>query len=97
MLIASMRSIRSGGLAFSGSGVQQRRDSQKYEHAGCKEYWIIDPKNERITVYIFDDDNITYLYTFDDKIPVGISNGECEVDFSKIKDALNWGAEPQVE
>lgn len=70
---------------------------QKYEHAGCKEYWIIDPKNERITVYIFDDDNITYLYTFDDKIPVGISNGECEVDFSKIKDALNWGAEPQVE
>ena len=64
----------------------------KYEHAGCREYWIIDPKNERVTVYIFDDDNITYLYTFDDKIPVGISNGECEVDFSIIKEALSWGA-----
>ena len=65
---------------------------QKYFNAGCKEYWIIDPKNERVTVYIFDDDDITYLYTFNDKVPVGISNGECEVDFSKIKDRLNWGA-----
>ena len=70
---------------------------QKYEHAGCKEYWIIDPKNERVTVYIFDDDNIIYLYTFDDKIPVGISNGECKVDFSKIKSCLNWGTGSQPE
>ena len=64
----------------------------KYEQAGCKEYWIIDPKNERVTVYIFDDDDIVHLYTFDDKVPVGISNGECEVDFRIIKDRLNWGA-----
>ena len=64
----------------------------KYEQAGCKEYWIIDPKNERVTVYIFDDDDIVHLYTFDDKVPVGISNGECEVDFKAIKDRLNWGA-----
>ena len=64
----------------------------KYEQAGCKEYWIVDPKNERVTVYIFDDDDIVHLYTFDDKVPVGISNGECEVDFKAIKDRLNWGA-----
>lgn len=64
----------------------------KYEQAGCKEYWIIDPKNERVTVYIFDDDDIVHLYTFDDTVPVGISNGECEVDFRTIKDRLNWGA-----
>lgn len=70
---------------------------QKYYTAGCKEYWIIDPKNDRVTVYIFDDDNITYLYTFNDKVPVGISNGECEVDFSIIKDRLNWGAGKQKD
>ncbi len=63
----------------------------KYEQAGCREYWIIDPKTERVMVYRFNDDTITYPYTFSDKIPVGISGGECEVDFSKIKEDLNWG------
>lgn len=70
----------------------------KYCSAGCREYWIVDPASEHIYVYLFDeDDNMIHIYTFDDKVPVGISGGRCEVDFSKIKERLTWGFAPEAE
>ena len=68
---------------------------RKYMNAGVREYWIIDPKGERVIVYVFDEDLLPAQYGFDDKIPVGISGGECEIDFSrihlKLSDARKWG------
>lgn len=67
---------------------------RKYRDAGVKEYWIIDPKKERVTVYVFEEDFLPAQYSFDDTIPVGISGGECSIDFSriytKLQDARKW-------
>ena len=62
----------------------------KYEHAGCREYWIVDPDTESVFVYFFEDNSMIYHYTFSDKVPVMISGGTCEVDFSRIRDSLSW-------
>ena len=67
----------------------------KYFLAGVREYWIIDPKKERVVVYFFEEDMLPTQYSFGDIVPVGISAGECEVDFAKIsarlEDARRWG------
>ena len=63
----------------------------KYWHAGCKEYWIIDPDKLAITVYDFSNGVDAQNYTFDDIVPVKISNGKCSIDFPYIKDRIEAG------
>ena len=63
----------------------------KYADAGCREYWIVDQQSEHIIVYMFDEDQVIRMYTFSDKVPIGISDGRCEVDFNIIKERLRWG------
>ena len=62
----------------------------KYKAAGVKEYWMIDPETRQILVCIFspDAEDELHLYGFRDKIPVGISGGECMVDFAPIDDII---------
>lgn len=60
----------------------------KYEHAGVREYWIIDSEQERVLVYDFNDENVIFQYTFNDKIPVRLSDGNCIIDFSSIKERI---------
>ena len=43
-----------------------------YRNAGVREYWIVDPKNEKTLVYFFDKSEFPNIYTFDTPIPVGI-------------------------
>ena len=43
-----------------------------YKTNGVKEYWIIDPTNERILVYLFGKTNIIEFYTFNDTVSVGL-------------------------
>ena len=38
-----------------------------------------------ITVYRFDKDDEVRVYSFDDDIPVGISEGKCAISFREIK------------
>ena len=56
----------------------------KYRDAGVREYWLIDPEAERIQVFDFKG-RVDGLYTFDQKVPVRISGGECAVNFPMIK------------
>lgn len=63
----------------------KKRD--KYRAAGCREYWMVDPLNQRVTVLDFEG-GLDGIYTFDQKIPVRISGGRCIIDFSKIKKDL---------
>ena len=58
---------------------------KKYQEAGCKEYWIVDIENRRVLVYLFKDENWPDIYSFDDRVPVGISEGLCEIDFTKVE------------
>ena len=64
--------------------------THKYRNAGVLEYWIVDPMKKQVRVYEFEKDNSTALYTFDDKVPVGIWGGECMVDFKEIYDYIKF-------
>ena len=54
----------------------------KYKTSGVREYWIVDPEKDRITVYYFDD-NFMEEYSFKDKVKVNIYD-DFEIDFSQI-------------
>ena len=43
----------------------------KYRTAKVREYWIVDPEKDRVTVYNFESED-TSEYTFSDTIQVGI-------------------------
>lgn len=46
----------------------------KYRTAGVREYWIVGPEKERVTVYNFEKET-TDEYTFNMPVPVGIYEG----------------------
>ncbi len=54
----------------------------KYQNAGVREYWIVDPLNFRVAVYDFEDDMFGE-YSFSDKVKAGIYK-DLEIDFSEI-------------
>ena len=43
-----------------------------YQSYGVREYWIVDPKNQSVTVYHFGEDFNTEKYNFSETIPVWI-------------------------
>ena len=51
----------------------------KYQTAGVKEYWIVDPMKKLVIVYRFDADEYSTPYTFTDEIPVGIYDGDLKL------------------
>ena len=40
-------------------------------------------------VYNFEKDVLPTQYSFEDVIPIGLSDGECSIDFSRINAKLN--------
>ena len=66
----------------------RRKDStvklNKYMKEGVREYWLVDPHNGYITVYLFDKADFTKIYTFDDTVPIDIYEGKISVDFGEI-------------
>ena len=48
-------------------------------NAGVREYWIVDPENNRVMVYSFEKNGDLGIYSFDDEIPVGIYDGELKL------------------
>ena len=62
----------------------------KYKNAGVREYWIVFPDDKGIVVYDLEKGFEPKIYSFDDKVPVGIWNGECEVDFKEIYSQIEF-------
>ena len=63
----------------------------KYANAGVKEYWVVDPEKRRVIVYKHEDEiYVPAIYSFTDKIPVGIWENACEIDFSEIYDYISF-------
>lgn len=63
---------------------------RKYEEAGVREYWIIDPDQKRVIVYNFESEIYPEIYGFDAKVPVAVFDGECEVDFAAIYEYVSF-------
>ncbi len=59
----------------------------QYSTAGVREYWIVDPDKNRITVYDFESED-TIDYTFSDSVTSNIFN-DLSVNFSDIAKLLN--------
>ncbi|XCP86319.1 Uma2 family endonuclease [Roseburia hominis] len=47
----------------------------QYQKAGVREYWIVDPREDVVYVYNFENPAKTGKYTFDDEIPSGVLEG----------------------
>jgi Uma2 family endonuclease len=59
-----------------------------YQENGVREYWIIDPKKETVTVFFFEE-QFTEQYSFNDDIPVNIYKNNAEtlcINISKLLD-----------
>ena len=46
----------------------------KYQKSGVREYWIVDPIKQRVTVYFFEKE-LVEEYCFGEEVPVGIYEG----------------------
>lgn len=62
----------------------------KYLNAGVREYWMIDPMKQKVIVYDFEHDDYPEIFGFDAKIPVGIWDGECEIDFAEVYEHVRF-------
>ena len=61
----------------------------KYKNAGVREYWIVDPEYRNVIVHMLQEENYTpRIYGFDATIPIGISEGRCSIDFSRVAKCL---------
>ena len=69
----------------------------KYLESGVKEYWVVDPDQEKVITYDFTQEPFgVSIYGFDDKVPVAIWDGACVVDFSGLKEELiDFGPEEE--
>ena len=60
----------------------------KYENAGVREYWLVDPDQLKVLVYNLEDNSFPTIYGFQEKVPVGITEGKCAVDFSEVYEEI---------
>ncbi|MCD8338146.1 MAG: Uma2 family endonuclease [Lachnospiraceae bacterium] len=66
----------------SNPGHDYVRKLNLYADAGVREYWIIDPAEESVLVYLFEQNNFQ-TYLFQDKIPVSIFE-DLTIDFAEL-------------
>ena len=65
---------------------------RKYREAGVREYWMVDPEQRQVIVYLFEEQQIysQMIYDFGEQVPVGIFDGECQVDFEEIYEEVRY-------
>ena len=51
---------------------------------------MVDPIKKLVHVYEYEKEDFQTIYTFEDKVPVGIWNNECEVDFAEIYEYISF-------
>jgi Uma2 family endonuclease len=58
-----------------------------YQQSGVREYWIVNPNDENVTVFVLNDQGkfqFVGMYAGDDKIPVNIFNGDLQIDLTEV-------------
>lgn len=64
--------------------------SRKYQNAGVREYWMIDPEKQQVMVYDFENDCDVAIYGFTDKISMRIFDGELVIDMAEIEESSGF-------
>lgn len=64
------------------------KKAAKYEAAGVREYWIVDPLSRRVLTYDLEKGSLPGVYPLSGKIPVSIFEGKLEIDFDEYKEML---------
>lgn len=57
---------------------------EKYRAAGVKEYWIVDPEAEKVTVYLLEDPGESRVYDYTESFPVHIYQGDCRISLDEL-------------
>ena len=65
----------------------------KYMDAGVREYWILDPYQKKLLVYLAEGDACPIIYGLEESVPVGIYEGALEIRFDHI---LQWIEEAEA-
>lgn len=60
---------------------------EKYENAGVREYWILDPYKKQLLVFFFERDIYAQTYDLTQPVPIHIYDGKLEISFDHI---LKW-------
>ena len=68
---------------------------RKYMQAGVREYWLVDPMEGMVTVYVFGDKPGFSFYDLFDEIPVRIYDGKLTICLKPIRDWLTDLAEEE--
>ena len=55
-----------------------------YYEAGVREYWIVDPDNKRVSVYLMEENFSLTTYSFTEDVPVGIYGGELTINVAAL-------------
>ena len=61
----------------------------KYQNAGVREYWLVDPYQKVVLVYFFEDETYPVIYPIDGDIPVNIYEGKLVLSFARIGEWAN--------
>ena len=65
-------------IVSSNSANDYFRKLTLYKNFGVREYWIVDPRTEHVTVWFFEDEESPTIYNFSDDITVRMTEGEGE-------------------
>ena len=57
----------------------------KYMEAGVREYWLLDPYQQKLIVYFFESELCPIIYGLDEPVPIGIYDGALEIQLEAIK------------
>ena len=73
------------------------RKRELYKRHGVREYWIINPWDFTVSVFDFRDRNLREdapaEFSFEDEVPVLISDGLCRIDFCRIRQRIQRNEE----
>ena len=65
-------------IVSSNSANDYFRKLTLYKNFGVREYWIVDPRTEHVTVWFFEDEESPTIYNFSDDITVRMTEDEGE-------------------
>ena len=58
---------------------------QKYQDAGVREYWIVDPYQKTVIVYFFESETCPVIYPMKGDVPVNLYDGRLLINFDRFE------------